>query len=222
VDKAETEQKVAYEINAYGVKLLAEWCATQEANLFHISTDFVFDGEATIPYTEESSTNPLSVYGKSKLEGETAALAYKKSYVIRTSWVYSSHGKNFVKTMLRLASEKPEIRVVNDQWGCPTYAADLADVLLNMATLTISIKQSEIFHYCNNGAITWYDFAKKIIQLSNISTPVIPISTIEYPTPASRPKYSVLDTNKIKNRFNLTIPSWQNSLSRCLHKIPLH
>ncbi len=222
VDKAESEPEIAFNINAKAVELLAEYCAVQKANLFHISTDFVFDGTASEPYSELSLTNPLSVYGRSKLEGEKAALSYERSYVFRTSWVYSSHGKNFVKTMLRLASEKPELRVVNDQRGCPTYAADLADALLKIATTTITVQQSALFHYCNQGAITWFDFAQKILQFKKIKKPVTPILTSEFPTPAVRPKYSVLDTTQIRSRFNLTIPQWQDSLLRCLNKISTH
>lgn len=219
VDKAETDTEMAYAINGKAVSMLASFCEIQEANLFHISTDFVFDGTTNEPYKEDAATNPLSVYGLSKLEGEKAALSYQRAYVFRTSWVYSTHGKNFVKTMLRLASEKPELRVVNDQFGSPTYAHDLAEALLKIATQTIHINEPSIYHYCNQGAITWFDFAKKILELKHSKTPIIPIGTSAFPTPARRPSYSVLNTDKIKQHFNLIIPNWQSSLAQCLKNL---
>lgn len=219
VDKAESEPDIAYAVNSRGVAHLVEQCKRQASDFIHISTDFVFDGLTDVPYLETAATNPLSVYGKSKLEGENAALSYTRTYVIRTSWVYSEHGKNFVKTMLRLSKEKNELRVVNDQFGSPTYAADLADAILRIVTATPRITQPEIFHYSNRGIITWYEFAKTILSLSNIQIPVIPITTAEYPTPAKRPGFSVLDTTKITNRFALTIPDWKSSLKTCIARL---
>lgn len=221
VDKAESEPQAAFAINSNAVLNLTEQCKRQSSNLIHISTDFVFDGTSNVPYEESATTNPLSVYGKSKLEGEIAALSYPHSLVIRTSWVYSEHGKNFVKTMLRLSKEKNELRVVNDQLGSPTYAADLADAVLRIITSSPKISQPEIFHYCNKGVITWYDFAKAILAYSHCNTPIIPIETTDYPTPAQRPKYSALNTNKIAARYSLSIPEWSNSLKNCLSRIHL-
>ncbi len=219
VDKAESEPELANAVNARAIQLLIEYCDFHEANLFHLSTDFVFDGAGNSPYREDAPTNPINVYGKSKLDGEKIALTYPRTFIFRTSWVYSSHGNNFVKTILRLAREKSELRVVNDQIGSPTYAADIADTLLRIATTANHIQQAEIFNYANEGIVSWFDFANKILQLKNINIPIFPIASSEYPTPAKRPSYSVLDSSKIRSRFNLSIPGWQQSLSRCLSKL---
>lgn len=216
VDKAESEPEQAYLINAFGAKNIAEVCKKHLTNLLHISTDFVFDGTKNSPYTEEDSPNPTGVYGQTKLEGEQAIQKiWDKHLIIRTSWVYSSFGNNFMKTMLRLAKERESLSVVNDQIGTPTNAVDLAEVLLKII-LTINHQPSTInygiYHLSNKGQCSWYDFAKKIFELNHIEIDLKSIPTTSFPTPAKRPSYSVLDKSKIKTTFGLTIKNWEESL----------
>ena len=186
VDKAETEVEKAFEINAQGAKNLALVCDEQGAVLIHVSTDFVFDGDKTEPYTETDIPKPISVYGASKLQGEVEIQkTLKKHFIIRTSWLYSEHGANFMKTMLRLAETRDEISVVSDQIGTPTYAGDLADVILKI--ITSNSRSFGLYHYSNEGVASWYDFAKAIFEGSNLKIKTTPIKTEAYPTPAKRP-----------------------------------
>ncbi len=225
VDKAETEKEKAFAINAGAVADLAFVCKTFNVQLIHISTDYVFDGTAQQPYTETDATNPVSIYGQSKLKGEELALQNNPSVIIiRTSWVYSSYGNNFVKTMLRLMKERESINVVNDQLGSPTYAADLANAIMiivqknPVAVIPHSpiVPHYSIFNYCNHGIISWYQFALAIKELTGSTCIINPISTSQYPTPAKRPQYSVIDNGLIKNTFGITIPEWKESLEKCL------
>lgn len=217
VDKAESEAENAFLINATAVANLASVCEKNNAQLIHISTDYVFDGTAIEPYTETGNTNPASVYGKSKLQGEVWAMQNAPStIIIRTAWLYSSFKNNFVKTMLRLMKEKESINVVSDQFGCPTYAADLATVIMQIITSTKSKTNPGIYHYSNTGITNWYEFAVAIKDLTASNCIVNPIPTSQYPTPAKRPAYSVLDTTKIKETFKLHIPNWESSLQKCL------
>lgn len=218
VDKAESEKAKAFLINADAVGNLASVCKDHQTQLIHISTDYVFDGTADSPYKEEDKIAPVNIYGASKLRGEELALNNNpSSIIIRTSWVYSSFGNNFVKTMLRLMQERETINVVNDQYGCPTYAADLAEVTLQIINKENNNEQpSGIFNFCNEGMITWYDFAKAIKESVKSNCRINPIPTSQYPTPAKRPQYSVLDTSKIKETFKITIPQWKDSLDKCL------
>lgn len=216
VDKAETEKEIALNINATAVGNLAALCKQYHAGFIHFSTDYVFNGEANEPYKEDHATDPVNYYGYTKLAGEEAAVQNNPaSVVIRTSWVYSRFGKNFVKTMLRLMSEKESIGVVADQQGCPTYAADLAAAVMQL------IEAGKIFpgiyHYCNEGVISWYEFAMAIKEISNSSCIVNPITTKDYPTPAKRPSYSALDTKKIQSVCSIKISSWKESLERCIN-----
>jgi len=216
VDKAETEVEKAFEINAKGAKNLALVCNEQGAVLIHVSTDFVFDGDKTEPYTETDIPKPISVYGASKLQGEVEIQkTLKKHFIIRTSWLYSEHGANFMKTMLRLAETRDEISVVSDQIGTPTYAGDLADVILKI----INSKNTNfgLYHYSNEGVASWYDFAKVIFEGSNLKIKTTPIKTEAYPTPAKRPVYSVMDKRKIINTLKITAPNWQDSLSKTIN-----
>lgn len=212
VDKAETETKEAFNVNVLGSKNLAEACGKHDITLVHISTDFVFDGSALKPYAEDSLTNPLGVYGNTKLKGENAIAETLENYfILRTSWLYSEFGDNFLKTMLRLSRERDEISVVSDQIGSPTYAKDLAEVILKLIeSRTMSYG---IYNYSNEGVVSWYDFASEILRLSNSSIKINKIETIDYPTPAARPKYSVLDTSKIEKLLKLEIPHWKASLA---------
>lgn len=218
VDKAETEQDRAFLINGDAVGILAAVCQAHHAQFIHISTDYVYDGKKEIALKEEDAVAPLNVYGWSKLKGEELALNKNpSSIIIRTSWVYSSYGNNFVKTMLRLFREKDEINVVADQFGSPTYAADLA------ATILQCIVQMEggenlqgIFNYSNEGVVNWYQFAMAIKEMVNSNCRVNPIPSSSYKTPATRPQYSVLNTSKIKELVHLEIPFWKDSLQKCL------
>jgi dTDP-4-dehydrorhamnose reductase len=218
VDKAESEKELAVLINGVAVGLLAAACKEYDTKLIHISTDYVFDGAATTPYKEDTPPNPQSVYGASKLEGEKLAQQFDHpSIILRTSWVYSEFGKNFVKTMLKLMSEREQVNVVNDQLGSPTYAADLAEAILQI--IASGKWQAGIYHYCNEGVITWYDFARAIKELTGNNCRINPIPTSQYPTPAKRPAYSVLDTSKIRQIFGLELKEWKLSLTRCLEKL---
>lgn len=220
VDKAENEEALADKINHQAVKHLASIAKEKNIKLIHISTDYVFDGTSYKPYQEIDTTNPKSVYGKTKLDGENALLQGKlpNSIIIRTSWVYSSYGANFVKTMLRLGKEKDALGVIYDQVGTPTYAKDLAKVILDILP-KINTTQTQIYNYSNEGVASWYDFAQEIMQMAKLTCKINPIETSQYPTPAKRPHYSLLNKAKIKNEFGIEIPYWKNSLEECLHKI---
>lgn len=217
VDKAEDESELCYKINRDAVGNLAG-AASGKAKLIHISTDYVFDGKGNTPLKENDPTNPQSVYGKSKLDGEKILLEKAPdSIIIRTSWLYSAFGNNFVKTMLRLGKEKNQLKVVNDQIGTPTYAADLAQAILQIIEYSEkeNIFPAGIYHYSNEGICSWYDFCLKILEYANIqSCKVEPIPTSEYPTKATRPMYSVLDKTKIKKTFRFEIPQWEESLKK--------
>ncbi|MFY0483720.1 dTDP-4-dehydrorhamnose reductase [Flavobacterium sp. PLA-1-15] len=216
VDKAESEPEKAYSINVTGAENLAKVCKEFDTVLLHISTDFVFDGNVSKPYTEEDIQNPTGVYGQTKLDGEKAIQKlWEKHFIIRTSWVYSQFGNNFMKTMLRLGSERDSLSVVNDQVGTPTNAVDLAEAIVTIA-LTYNLQPTNdnlgIFNFSNEGQCSWYDFAKKIFEIHKIKIDLQPIPTSSYPTPAKRPNYSVLDKGKIKNIFGLKISNWEESL----------
>jgi dTDP-4-dehydrorhamnose reductase len=224
VDTAESEQQLAFQINAEAVGAMAAACKEHDCHFIHVSTDYVFDGKASKPYREDFPTNPQSVYGASKLEGERLALEFNPAaIIIRTAWVYSEFGKNFVKTMLRLMSERQEINVVNDQVGSPTYAADLAGAILQIITQLGSTGKSPanggIYNYTNSGIISWYDFAFAIKKISASSCKVNPIPTTQYPTPAKRPAYSVLDKSKIQHDFGIALKDWQESLEVCMERL---
>lgn len=221
VDAAETNKELAVAINVEGANNLAKVANRFNTKLIHISTDFVFDGKHYLPYKETDHPNPLSVYGNTKLAGEQQVLAeYSNSIIIRTAWLYSSFGANFVKTMQKLGTERDELNVVFDQVGTPTYAADLAQTILEILTqLEAGSTNKGIYHYSNEGVASWYDFAKEIMELSSINCNVFPIETLAYPTPALRPLYSVLNKAKIKNDFELKIPHWKTSLKQCIKKL---
>ena len=218
VDKAESEKEKAFEINADAVGELAEICLEYNVKLIHISTDYVYDGSRKVPLKEIDSVGPVNLYGASKLKGEQLALAQNPStLIIRTSWVYSSFGNNFVKTMLRLFKEKEEINVINDQLGSPTYAADLAAVILLFIERMQEGKSfSGIVNYSNDGVTTWYQFAEEIKALVDSNCKINPIPTSVYKTAAKRPLYSVLDTSKISELLDINIPSWKKSLKSCI------
>ena len=221
VDKAETENESAFSINAAAVANLAKVCHENKTQLIHISTDYVFDGTASQPYKETDKTNPVSIYGKSKLQSETFAIQNcPAAIIIRTAWLYSSFNANFVKTMLRLMKEKDSINVVNDQFGCPTYAADIALAIMQIIISDKSKENPGIYHYTNARVTNWYEFAVAIKNITKSNCTVNPISTAQYPTAAKRPAYSVLDTSKIKDVFALSIPDWEDSLQKCLALIP--
>ena len=211
VDKAETETEKAVSINVLGPKNLAMVCQKNNVKLIHVSTDFVFDGASSKPYLETDATNPLGVYGKTKLDGEQAVIDNMKEYfIIRTSWVYSQFGNNFRNTMLRLASERDSLSIVSDQIGSPTNAVDLAKALLSIVQSNSS--KYGIYNFSNEGIASWYDFASEIFKINKIDIEVNPIPTEAFPTPAKRPKYSLLDKSKIKNTFGIEIKTWQESL----------
>ena len=218
VDRAESEKESAFLINAEAAGNLATICKAHQAQLIHISTDYVFDGTSTVPYKEEDKISPINVYGASKLRGEELVLNHNaEAVILRTSWVYSSFGNNFVKTMLRLLKERESINVVNDQYGCPTYAADLAGVIMTIIEKENGDhSQTGIFNYCNEGKTTWYEFAKAIKKYIKSKCAIEPVPSSAYPVQAARPKYSVLDTTKIKETFGITIPNWKDSLNACL------
>ncbi len=222
VDKAEKEIQESRLVNVVAVSYLAEISQKYDIPIIHISTDYVFDGLGNQPINEFASENPASVYGKSKFDGEEILVAsYYKHFIIRTSWLYSSHGNNFVKTMLNISKTKKDIKVVYDQIGTPTYAADLASVIITICRnyLEDGIANYGIYHYSNEGVASWYDFAHEIFRIKNIECDLSPILSSEYQTLAKRPLYSVLDKTKIKQTFNLKIPHWKDSLRVCLaHK----
>lgn len=218
VDKAETEVDKAFEINATGAKNLALACKQFGITLIHISTDFVFDGEKSEPYIETDVAKPISIYGASKLQGEAEIQQILKEYfIIRTSWLYSEYGQNFMKTMLKLAETRDEIGVVFDQIGTPTYAGDLAKLIFKI--IELKSKNYGIYHYSNEGSISWFDFAKAIFEVSQVKIKLNPLPTTSYPTAAKRPMYSVMDKSNIKNKFGIQIPFWKESLKNMAHKI---
>lgn len=222
VDKAEEEREMAFAINTAGVENIALVAKQYGVKVIHLSTDFVFDGASTVPYDEESEPHPLSVYGETKLKGEQLLQAAGGEWLIlRTSWLYSEYGSNFVKTMLRLMRERELLTVIDDQRGSPTYATDLAEMMIHI------LQQSEVngwtnglFHFSNRGQTSWYGFADAIRRVAGIENcKLVPVTTAEYPTAARRPAYSVMDLTKISNRFRVEIPTWEEALQRCLQKI---
>jgi len=218
VDKAEAEKEKAFLINAEAAGFLASVCNDHHTKLIHVSTDYVYDGTSRRALKEEDAVAPLNVYGWSKLKGEELVLKNNPSaLIIRTSWVYSIYGSNFVKTMVRLFKERESLNVVNDQQGCPTYAADLAQIIMNLIEGTENNNDyNGIVNYSNSGITTWFDFAVAIKEFENSSCKIFPVPTSQYPTPAKRPLYSVLDTSKIRKMLNTNIPSWKESLHKCL------
>jgi len=215
VDKAEEDVDLCYLVNKTAVENLAKACAANQAKLLHVSTDYVFDGSSYLPYTEDMPVCPTSVYGKSKLAGEEVAMANcAQTAIIHTSWLYSAFGNNFVKTMIRLGQERESLNVIFDQVGTPTYAADLANAILQMLNTEVFV--SGVYHFSNEGVCSWYDFAKKIHQLAGVSCKVSPIETKDYPTAAARPHYSVLNKSKIKSTYHIEIPHWEESLIKCI------
>lgn len=222
VDKAEEESRLAYAINADAVKTLAEVCVEKKIRMIYISTDYVFDGEANQPLAETALPSPVSVYGKSKHEGENHVLSIlSNAYIIRTAWVYSTFGKNFVKSIRHLASQRESLGVVCDQIGTPTYAFDLASAILQIVEAVAQGRVDEpgIYHYTNEGVTSWYDFAYFLVRESKLNCSIQPISTAQYKTAAVRPKFSLLDKSKIKATFALQIPHWSESLKVCIEKL---
>jgi dTDP-4-dehydrorhamnose reductase len=218
VDKAEEHMHTARKVNADGAANLAKLCKAHGATLIHVSTDFVFEGNSPYPLTEADAANPINVYGLTKLEGEHAiAEILPEYYTLRTSWLYSEYGNNFVKTMLRLGAERDELKIIADQVGTPTYAIDLAKCILDI--IAADNRQYGIYHYSNEGVTSWYDFAQAIFDISNTQVKVYPIRTAEYPTPAIRPTYSVMDKAKVKSTFNIQIPYWRHSLETCIKRL---
>jgi dTDP-4-dehydrorhamnose reductase len=218
VDKAEEDMHTARKVNADGAANLAKLCKANGVTLVHVSTDFVFEGNTPYPLIEADAVNPINVYGLTKLEGEHAiADILPEHYILRTSWLYSEYGNNFVKTMLRLGAERDVLKVIADQVGTPTYAIDLAECIL--AIIAADNKQYGIYHYSNEGVTSWYDFAQSIFDISNTQVKVYPIRTAEYPTPALRPTYSVMDKAKVKSTFNIEIPYWRHSLETCIKRL---
>jgi dTDP-4-dehydrorhamnose reductase len=221
VDKAESDREMAFRINVTGPENLAMAAKETGAFLLHVSTDFVFEGVHSIPYTEDDKPNPTGEYGKTKLLGEEAILKVGgDAAIVRTAWLYSAENGNFLNTMMRLGAEKPTLNVVFDQIGTPTAAHDLAKTLLVMAQKKLAGNSSlnEIFHYSNEGVCSWYDFAVRIMKLANLPCKVNPIHTYEYPTPAKRPAYSVLDKTKIKKALEISIPHWEDSLEMVIRE----
>ncbi|WP_439152761.1 dTDP-4-dehydrorhamnose reductase [Winogradskyella sp.] len=211
VDKAEKEEKTARTVNEDGAKNLAEACKQNNVILIHISTDFVFDGNKSFPYTENDKTNPLSIYGRTKLNGERAVEKVLNNYfIIRTSWLYSEYNANFMKTMLSLSKFKKELSIVEDQIGTPTYAKDLASLIIEI--INSRLVNYGLYHFSNEGVASWYDFAKEIFEHSQTDIKVVPIKTKDYPTLAQRPYFSVLDKSKIKSVLDIKIPYWRDSL----------
>lgn len=222
VDRAEDEPEKAYLLNADAVDIIGRICIEHHIQLIHFSTDFVFDGTLRKPYIETDKPNPVSVYGKSKQAGESFLQKLNTGIIIRTSWLYSTFGHNFVKTILRLAREKNEIRVVSDQTGSPTWAADLAGTTLQViGRLKNNLNPTPygLYHYANEGSCSWYDFAKEIIRLAGLKTKVQPVTTTEYTSRVNRPAYSVLNTSLIRNWLDIKVPDWKDSLTKCINEI---
>lgn len=223
VDKAEADQEQAFKVNAEAAGIIAANCNKFQTKLIHISTDYVFDGNGSEPYHEDDATNPVNYYGYTKWMGEQLALQNNpETMVIRTSWVYSKFGNNFVKTMIRLMKERPQINVVSDQFGSPTWAKDLAATILRIiesSAANAKLFQSGVYHYSNEGKISWFDFASAIQDLMKFGCVVNPIPTSQFPTPAKRPSWSVMNKEKIKATFNLDVPEWHQSLVKCLAEL---
>lgn len=222
VDNAEKEVDSARNVNVNGVKNLVDVMELAQGKLIHISTDYVFDGNKKTPYNESDVVNPIGVYGKTKREGEIVILNSDiEAIVLRTSWLYSIYGSNFVKTILKFGKEKRELKIVSDQIGSPTFAKDLAIVCLDILSKTDKKidKKGKIYHYSNEGEVSWYDFGKAIIEIGSVNCEVIPIFTEDYPTLVKRPKYSVLNLNKLKKDFDVTIPYWKDSLINCIAEL---
>jgi dTDP-4-dehydrorhamnose reductase len=220
VDKAESDEATAYLINATAVENLSRSASKIGALMIHISTDYVFDGKSYLPYCESDKTNPQSAYGRTKLAGEEAVRQYaNKGIIIRTSWLYSAFGNNFVKTMIKYGIEREELKVVFDQIGTPTYAGDLAKAILDIIPSAIKHSGTDLFHYSNEGVASWYDFAKTIIAFSGINCNIRPILTRDYPSPTPRPCFSVLNKSKIKEKYNIDIPYWRDSVNDCIQRL---
>jgi len=218
VDKAEDDVDKARAINKTGVENISEFCKQYGSVLIHTSTDFIFKGDKPVPLVEDDIAEPINIYGLTKLEGELAVSALlEKYYTLRTSWLYSEYGNNFVKTMLKLGAERDELRIIADQVGTPTYAMDLADCILKI--ISGSKVAYGTYHYSNEGVASWYDFAKAIFDISGTKVKALPIRTFEYPTRAIRPAYSVMDKSKIKQTFNIEVPYWRDSLITCISKL---
>jgi len=222
VDKAEGDAQNARKVNAKGVLNLVKAMEYVNGKMIHISTDYVFDGTKYLPYDEEDTVSPIGVYGKTKREGELAVInSSLEGIVIRTSWLYSAYGNNFVKTMIRLGSEKEKLNVIFDQIGSPTYAGDLANtclVILSNEQNRID-KAGKVYHFSNEGVASWYDFATAVMKINKLDCEVLPLETKDYPTLAKRPHYSVLNKTKIKKNFKITIPYWRDSLEKCIQKL---
>jgi dTDP-4-dehydrorhamnose reductase len=221
VDKSETEKELSYTVNATAVKALASICKNLAIPFITYSTDYVFDGEATQPYTISTKVDPVNYYGSTKAAGETMAMeANEDTIIVRTSWVFSSHGNNFVKTMMRLMKERAQLNIVADQKGRPTYAKDLAIATMQMIEAMNAGKSIKgVYHYANQGETTWYDFAAKIKAIAGLTCEVQPIETKDFPTPAKRPAYSVLDTSKIEEDLAIDIRHWEDALESCIKEI---
>jgi dTDP-4-dehydrorhamnose reductase len=222
VDKAENESEKAMLINSTAVRNISDTIKGSDCRLIHISSDYVFDGRSNVPYNENSVTDPQNIYGKSKLEGEKAAQIHNGSMIIRTSWLYSSFGSNFAKTILSKAKEKAALNVVFDQTGTPTWAADLATAIMQIISSVIRNQvafNAGIYHYSNEGVCSWYDFATAIVEEAGLVCKVLPILSKDYPVAAQRPSYSVLDKTKIKENYNLDIPHWRSSLNKCIKQL---
>ncbi|MGZ3945413.1 MAG: dTDP-4-dehydrorhamnose reductase [Mucilaginibacter sp.] len=218
VDKAEDDIEKARAINKTGAANIAELCQQFGAGMIHTSTDFIFKGDKPVPLVEDDIAEPINIYGLTKLEGELAVSAsLEKYYTLRTSWLYSEYGNNFVKTMLKLGAERDELRIIADQVGTPTYAMDLADCILQI--ISSGKDAYGTYHYSNEGVASWYDFAKAIFDISGTKVKALPIRTSEYPTRAVRPAYSVMDKSKIKQTFNIEVPYWRDSLITCISKL---
>ncbi|RFS21383.1 dTDP-4-dehydrorhamnose reductase [Chitinophaga silvatica] len=222
VDKAEQEEDNAFLLNFQAVLSLAEICARYNAQLIHISTDYVFSGRQNVPYTEEDDTDPETIYGASKVRGEAAAIGYNPdTIVIRTSWLYSEFAVNFVKRMQELMQERPELTVVYDQVGTPTYAGDLAAAIIEVINFKAANPETAIggiYHYSNEGVTSWFDFAVAIKEMTKATTTILPVTSDKYKTAAKRPAYSVLNKEKIKTTFGISIPYWRDSLAKLLAK----
>ncbi len=222
VDKAESETEKAMLVNGLAVKWLVNAARKNNAGFIHVSTDYVFDGTNHIPYKEEDPANPVTAYGKTKFAGEEAVLQYLNGTVVRTSWLYSPQGNNFLTTILKRGAERNELNVVNDQVGTPTYARDLAKVLLSLADNVLSennLYNGGLFHYSNEGVCSWYDFALEIVKLTGLHCRVNPVDSSQYPSAARRPHYSVMNKNKIKTELSVTIPYWKDSLISCIDQL---
>ena len=217
VDQAEDEPDKAFLLNAEAVGNLAKICTENKVSLIHISTDYVFDGEASEPYREDDPISPQSVYGASKLKGELlVAENANDAVIIRTAWLCSLYGKNFVKTILKLAGEKPELNVVDDQWGSPTFTEDLARAILMIIGSGKQVNKAVVYHYSNEGKVNWYIFATEIVKMAGLACEINPVPTSAYPTKAKRPAYSVLDKSKIKRDYSVEVPDWKRSLQKLI------